>query len=179
MRVLFAGGGTGGHVMPGAATAEALSDLLPGTRSVFLTTDRRAERLCRGSLQDFEVVVIPGLRSGGTVDVTRLPLRMARAAGRLAGVFGRLRPHVVVGLGELGCAMPVVCARTMGIRTMLFEAQAVPGRTVRMLSPMVDCVALAFEQAARMVRARSKLMLGTLIARPKTAALPCRCRNRM
>ena len=46
LRVLFAGGGTGGHLMPGAATAEALRALVPDVQSLFLLTDRRVERSC-------------------------------------------------------------------------------------------------------------------------------------
>ena len=43
LRVVFAGGGSGGHLMPGAATAEALRLLLPRSRSLFLITEGRAE----------------------------------------------------------------------------------------------------------------------------------------
>ena len=160
MRVLFAGGGTGGHIMPGAATAQALCDMRPGTRCLFLTTDRKAERLCRSSLADFETALVPGLRRTGAVDVLRLPVQMLRMGGRLAALMARFRPHVVVGLGELGCAMPVVAARALGIPTMLFDAQGVPGRTVRALAPLVNCMALAFDEAAPMVHTHRALMLG-------------------
>ncbi len=165
MRALFAGGGTGGHIMPGAAAAEALCDLQPGTRCLFLTTNRKAERLCRSSLAEFETELIPGLRRTGAVDLACLPVQMLRSGARLVTVMARFRPHVVVGLGELGCAMPVALARVLGIPTMLFEMNAVPGRTVRMLAPMVDRTVMAFEEAGRFLRARRKLPLGSPVRR--------------
>ncbi|MDP6439319.1 MAG: glycosyltransferase, partial [Candidatus Brocadiia bacterium] len=47
LRVAFAGGGTGGHIMPAAAVAEALGELVPGARCLFLGTSRLAEARCR------------------------------------------------------------------------------------------------------------------------------------
>ncbi|MFW6189535.1 MAG: UDP-N-acetylglucosamine--N-acetylmuramyl-(pentapeptide) pyrophosphoryl-undecaprenol N-acetylglucosamine transferase [Planctomycetota bacterium] len=160
MRVLFAGGGTGGHLMPGAATAGALRRLLPGARCLFLTTDRRAEKRCRGAIAGFETAQVPDAPLHGARSKALFPGRALWATQRALGLMGEFRPHVVVGLGSYNCAVPILLARWLGTPTAVLEANVVPGRTVRALAPVVDRVFVHWGQALARMKPRCAVVSG-------------------
>ena len=160
LRVAFAGGGTGGHLMPAVATAAELQRMLPGTRAVFMTTRRDAEVRCAHALAGFESVRIPATPWAAMRDKVRFPLKSIQAAERVLSALKLLRPHVVVGLGAADCVVPVLTARALGIRTVVLEANAVPGLAVKVLAPIADCVVLQYECAGRGLRARRIMELG-------------------
>jgi len=149
LRVLFAGGGTGGHLIPGAAVAEALRQMMPDTRCLFLTGSRKSERRCLEALGALDTLRFPDTPWSGLSNKLKFPLRSASAAVRMVGVLRQWRPHVVVGLGSYNCVAPVLTARALGVRTALLEANAVPGRAVRLLAPIVNRVIVQWPETAR------------------------------
>jgi len=157
LRVLFAGGGTGGHLMPGAAAAEALRALVPSSQSLFLLTDRPSERSCLHALDGCRTARVPDLRRAGRL---LWPVRAAGALERTLGVLRWFRPHVVVGLGGGNCILPVGAAKSLGMCTAAFESNVTPGRAVRALAPACDCVMLHWPQAAAGLRARRVAVTG-------------------
>ncbi len=163
LRVLFAGGASGGHLMPGAAVAEALTEMLPGCRCLFLKTDRKVEDQCVAALERFEVAVVPSTPWAGAVQKACFPFRSLRSAEQILGVLRQFRPHVVVGLGSYNSVVPVLLARVLRIRTALFESNAVAGLAVRTLAPLADCLFLQWEAARRNVHARRVRVLGNPI----------------
>jgi len=178
LRVVFAGGGTGGHVMPGVATAHALRRLVPGAQCLFLATSRPSEREFRRALAPFEVMEIPAARWGGLAQKLRFAAAAPLAADRALEVLRAFHPHLVVGLGGYSSVLPVLTARALALPTMLFESNAVPGRVVRALAPVVDCVQLQWEVARRHLLARETIVTGnpvrdSLLGGHKIAA---RCR---
>jgi UDP-N-acetylglucosamine--N-acetylmuramyl-(pentapeptide) pyrophosphoryl-undecaprenol N-acetylglucosamine transferase len=166
VRVLFAGGGSGGHLMPAAATAEALEELVPGARACFLLTDGATDRQCVPALAGFESAQMPAVRWRDATEKVRFPARLLKAAGQAARTIRSVRPHVVMGLGGRNCALPLLIGRAAGSRTALLEANAVPGRCVLMLAPLCDLLAVQWRRAAAAARARRVL----------TAGLPVRAR---
>jgi len=160
LRVIFAGGGTGGHLMPGVATAEALRRVYPHSRCLFMVTRRELECDYGSALEGFDAVRVPAVRWGGLVQKLRFAAVSLAALERTMGVFGAFGPDVVVGLGGYGCVVPVLAAKALGIRTMLFESNAVAGRVVRALAPRVDCVQLQWALAAEGVEAKRFLVKG-------------------
>ena len=186
MRVIFAGGGTGGHIMPGAATAQALLELLPGTRCLFLHTARDSERHCNAAMAEFETMEVPAARWRGLARKFRFAFTSVAAVRRSVRVMRGFRPHVVVGLGGYSCVVPVLTAKALGVPTMIFESNAIPGRVVRLLAPVVDCVQLQWGLAADRLKAKRVLISGNPIrtsllegerrsARMHLRLLPDRC----
>ena len=124
-RILFAGGGTGGHVFPGIALAQAHSG-----PTFWLCTTRPfdAPQLTRAGI-DFEALESPRWRGfrGFLGPMSRAIL----AAARRIRVF---RPDVVVGVGGYGTVPPVIAATTQGVPYVLLEQNASPGRANRFLA---------------------------------------------
>ncbi len=160
IRVVLAGGATGGHLMPGAAAATALRQMLPRARCLFLMTDRDVEQHCAAAVSEFERQQVPPTPWAGLRQKALFGVRCAEAAGRVMSVFGSFRPHVVVGLGSHNSFVPVTLANALGLRTALFAADAVPGRLVRLLAPLADRVFLQWRAAEHRLVTRNARVTG-------------------
>jgi UDP-N-acetylglucosamine--N-acetylmuramyl-(pentapeptide) pyrophosphoryl-undecaprenol N-acetylglucosamine transferase len=148
LRVVIAGGGTGGHLYPGVAVARELLAQRPDASVTFA-----------GTAAGIESRVVP--REGFTLDLVRSAGLKGKSLGaRLRGaalipvslidawgIVGRRRPHVVIGVGGYSSGPIVLAAAVRGIPTMLLEQNAVPGLTNRLLSPLVRAAAVTFEES--------------------------------
>jgi UDP-N-acetylglucosamine--N-acetylmuramyl-(pentapeptide) pyrophosphoryl-undecaprenol N-acetylglucosamine transferase len=157
---MFAGGGTGGHLMPGAAVARALCLLMPHTRCLFLTTQREQTSPCAEAISEFEIAHVQETRWDGMVRKAMFPFRSARAAIQVHKAIQDFRPHVLIGLGGHNSVVPCMLARMSQIRTALFESNAVPGAAVRLLAPFADRVMVQWPAAARGMFARRVSITG-------------------
>ena len=148
MRILIAGGGTGGHLYPGIALARELLRRDPSTVVSFA-----------GTAQGIEAHVVP--REGFELDLIHVmglkgKSRVERALGfgllPIAAidawrVIDKRRPDVVVGVGGFASGPVVAIAALLGYPTMLLEQNALPGITNRLLSHVVRAAAVNFEAA--------------------------------
>ena len=148
-RVLFAGGGTGGHLFPGIAVARALVRRHRRAYVAFAGTGRGIEaRVLAPEGFRFETIRSAGLMGKSPRAVARTvamaPLTLLDAARALR----RARPDLVIGLGGYSAGPVVLLAALAGRSTMLLEQNAVPGVTNRMLAPLVQAAAVSFETTA-------------------------------
>jgi UDP-N-acetylglucosamine--N-acetylmuramyl-(pentapeptide) pyrophosphoryl-undecaprenol N-acetylglucosamine transferase len=142
--VLFAGGGTGGHLFPGVAVAERLRQRAPGARVLLAATDRDA-RAPHGAACSLDLVRVSSpRRPRNPLGLPVFGARMAAALGRSLALLRAQRPHVVVGLGGYGSVAPVLAARMVGTPVVLMEQNAVPGVATRMLSRFGTVTAASF-----------------------------------
>ena len=126
-RVLFAGGGTGGHLYPAAAIASRLAGLAPGSEVLFAGSDRPLERRILGDC-GYDHRALPTAPWRGLRGAFGFALGQARgllAARRLVREF---EPQVVVGLGGFPSVGPALAARLAGVPLVLFEPNASPGK---------------------------------------------------
>lgn len=150
IRLLLTGGGTGGHLFPAIATAEAMRRRYPQTRVCFVGTGRRmdATSLAR---YDFQVRTIhcQGLKGKGVAARLRalllLPLALMEALWRIVC----FRPHLVVGVGGYVTGPVVVAARILGRPTLIHEQNSVPGLANRKLGALVSRVCLSLPGSER------------------------------
>lgn len=151
-RALLTGGGTGGHIYPAVAMGEALSAdfeiLFVGMRGGI------EERILRNSEIPAAFISASPLRRRRPLSVFVTIFQNLRGLGEAYAVVKRFRPKVVVATGGY-VAFPVVLAARLASlagRFSLFvglvEPNAVPGLTNRMLTPLVDEVWGAFQEAA-------------------------------
>jgi|CXWL01.1.fsa_nt_gi UDP-N-acetylglucosamine--N-acetylmuramyl-(pentapeptide) pyrophosphoryl-undecaprenol N-acetylglucosamine transferase len=148
MRVLIAGGGTGGHLFPGIALAEEVSTRHPKNDVVFIGTDRGLEaRIVPAAGYHFAAIPSRGLKGVGLgkflLGILTLPLSFI-AAWRL---LRRYQPDVVVGVGGYSSGPVVMVAWLIGLPTAIQEQNAVPGFTNKVLGKFVKSVFVAFEEA--------------------------------
>jgi UDP-N-acetylglucosamine--N-acetylmuramyl-(pentapeptide) pyrophosphoryl-undecaprenol N-acetylglucosamine transferase len=147
-RIVFAGGGTGGHVYPALAIAEELRRRHPAASIVFVGTRRGLERrLVPASGFRLRTLRLSGLKGAGPLG----KLRAAAAAGwavlRCAAWMVRERPHLAIGVGGYVSGPAVLAARLLKVPTMVQEQNHFPGATNRWLAPRVDAVCVPSEAA--------------------------------
>jgi len=146
LRVVVAGGGTGGHLFPGIAVARELLARRPDAVVTFA-----------GTAQGIEARVIP--HEGFALDLLRSSGLKGKGLGaRLAGarriplglldawrIVSRRQPRLVIGVGGYSSGPVVMVAALRGIATMLLEQNAVPGLTNRLLARFVRAAAVSFD----------------------------------
>ncbi len=140
---LVMAGGTGGHIFPGLAVAEALR--AKGWRVHWLGVPGSMEQQLvppRGFA--FESVVFGGVRGKGLGTLLRLPLRLAKACWHSAQVLRRVKPDVVVGLGGYIAFPGGLMAVLMGKPLVLHEQNSVAGLVNKLLARVAKRVFTAF-----------------------------------
>ncbi len=161
MRILIAGGGTGGHLYPGLAVAEEA--LQRGGRHVvgFVGTERGIEaRVLPKMGHSLELIDVIRLKGAGVLGVIKGLLRLPKALFQSMGVLRRFNPDVVVGVGGYASGPVVLLAALTGRPTLVMEQNAVPGLTNRILARFVDRVVLTFERSRRDLPERKVAVLG-------------------
>ena len=147
-RVFFiAAGGTGGHLFPGLAVADALRARDPLVEVVFVGTPRGLEgRLVPAAGYPLELLPILPLNAVGWTRRLRGLLALPRAFLRAFRLLRRLRPEAVLGVGGYAGGPIVLLASLLGVRTVILEPNARPGFTNRTLLPFVRRAACAYEE---------------------------------
>lgn len=144
LHIAVACGGTGGHIFPGLATARALRD-----RGHHVTLWLSGKKLETTVLQGWKgsVVTIPseGFQVKG-VRALRTAVRIFIAVIRCWIAMFRHRPDAVLAMGSYSSIGPCLAARLRGIPFVLHEANAVPGRAVRLLAGKACSIAICFEE---------------------------------
>jgi len=153
--VLFAGGGTGGHLTPALAVADRLRELAPHARIAFASSDRAIDRRLLPAT-DRHVLPLQPLASAAWH-----PLRFVQSGWStwraLRRVFAEVNPSVVVGVGGLASFPVLLAAWRRGIPTVLLEQNAVPGRANRVASRFATAVCVSFPPTPRQWPARLRV----------------------
>ncbi|HVS23107.1 MAG TPA: undecaprenyldiphospho-muramoylpentapeptide beta-N-acetylglucosaminyltransferase [Gammaproteobacteria bacterium] len=141
--IMIMAGGTGGHVFPGLAVAEALR---ARSRSVvWLGTRRGLEaRVVPARGIDIEWITIAGVRGRGVLAWLAAPFKILRAFAQALGALRRRRPAAVLGMGGFVAGPGGVAAWLTRRPLLLHEQNAVAGTTNRLLAPLATRIFAAF-----------------------------------
>jgi UDP-N-acetylglucosamine--N-acetylmuramyl-(pentapeptide) pyrophosphoryl-undecaprenol N-acetylglucosamine transferase len=148
--VVFAGGGTGGHLYIGIALARELQRRNPDGDSLFVGTSRGLEaRIVPQEGFRVEFIVSAGLKRVGPWAAVRNFSLIPKGLLQARRLLRRYAPDAVVGVGGYSSGPVVLAAWWLGKPTLVVEPNAYPGLANRLLAPVVDVVALALPDAAR------------------------------
>jgi UDP-N-acetylglucosamine--N-acetylmuramyl-(pentapeptide) pyrophosphoryl-undecaprenol N-acetylglucosamine transferase len=159
--ILFAGGGTGGHLYPGIAVAEQLRLRLPDARLVFLCTKREIDRVILQP-SGFEFVPQPIVPVVKTIDgLLRFWKGWRETRDLIRALLNDRNPSAVLGLGGYAAWVPVKMAAGQGIATAILNPDVIPGAANLALIKRTSAVCCQFDQTAAHVAAehRSKLRM--------------------
>lgn len=160
MRVLIAGGGTGGHLFSGIAVADELS-ADGGHEIIFVGTSRGLEsRLIPELGYKLRCISIGGLKRMGPwrtlINMLKLPLSLLQSFL----IVLRFRPHVALGVGGYASGPVMLAARLLFRPTVIIEQNSYPGITNRILGKIVRIVVTQFTHAAEFFPAAKIRRLG-------------------
>jgi UDP-N-acetylglucosamine--N-acetylmuramyl-(pentapeptide) pyrophosphoryl-undecaprenol N-acetylglucosamine transferase len=140
---LVMAGGTGGHIFPGLAVAEALRE--KGWKVHWLGgPDSMESRLVPPRGFAYEQIDFSGVRGKGVVTLAFLPLRLLKAFWQSIGVIRRVKPNVVVGLGGYITFPAGMMAVLLGKPLILHEQNSVAGMANKLLAEVADRVFTTF-----------------------------------
>jgi UDP-N-acetylglucosamine--N-acetylmuramyl-(pentapeptide) pyrophosphoryl-undecaprenol N-acetylglucosamine transferase len=150
MRIVFAGGGTGGHVYPALAVARELLKRRPDTEVLFIGGTRGIERkIVGGSGFPLETIPVTGFLRKPSLTVVPFFWNLGVSVVLSRRYIRRFKPSVVMATGGYVSGPPVIAARTLGVPVVIQEQNSLPGITNRALGRFAELVFLGFEDARK------------------------------
>jgi UDP-N-acetylglucosamine--N-acetylmuramyl-(pentapeptide) pyrophosphoryl-undecaprenol N-acetylglucosamine transferase len=152
MRVILAGGGTGGHVIPALAIAQELRSRYHA-QVLFVGTQRGIEiRLVPAAGFELHLIQVGALNRVDLATRLKTLLDLPRALMESAKLIREFRPDVIIGVGGYASGPAMLTAAMMSVPTIAFEPNVVPGFANRMVAPLVSAAAVHFEATCHYFR---------------------------
>lgn len=148
MRVIIAGGGTGGHIFPGLAIAEEFKNRNERTEVIFVGTEYGIE----ARVIPREGYTIKFLRAEGIVGVSvlkkiRAIIKMFLSVIDSYRIIRTVRPDIVIGVGGYASGAIVFISSLMSIPTMILEQNSIPGLTNKILGKFVNAICTTYQES--------------------------------
>lgn len=161
MKVIISGGGTGGHIYPAIAIANALKQQDPNTSLLFVGARRRME-MQKVPEAGYPIVGlnIAGFQRKKLWRNFSLPFKLLASLWKARKVLRSFRPDVVIGTGGYASAPILYMAAKRGIPTLIQEQNAIPGFTNKLLARYVDKVCVAYEGMEQYFPAKKLVITG-------------------
>ncbi len=147
MRIVIAGGGTGGHLFPGIAIAEEFLKRNDLTRIIFIGTKKGIESKLLGQLSyELKEIDIEGVKGRGGKALVRVAYQIPKSIWQSRHILKQFNPHIVVGVGGYASGPAVLVAHFMRTPTAIAEQNAIPGITNRILGNFADKIFVTYAQ---------------------------------
>ncbi len=144
-KLVIAGGGTGGHLFPGVAVAEALVELAPDAQVMFVGTARGIEaRAIPKTPFQLALIDVAGLKGQSFAHRVKTAFKLPASVLASRKILKDFGADAVIGVGGYASGPVLVAARSLGLPTAVCEQNSVPGITNRILSKLVDKVYVTF-----------------------------------
>ena len=158
--MVFAGGGTGGHLYPALAIADEIKKLKPDVEFLFVGTNNKIEaRIVPMRGLKFKAIWISGLHRRVTMENLLFPVKVLVAFVQSFFLVQKFRPDAVVGTGGYVCGPVLFAASLLGIPTFVHESNSFPGITTKLLAGRASRVFIAFEATSRWLKRKDNIEL--------------------
>lgn len=159
-KILFATGGTGGHINPALAVAGYIRENYPKAEILFVgTADRMEAQLVPAAGYDFKTIEIQGfsreLNFEGLKHNIKTVNLLFKSEGQAKKIIEDFKPDVVIGFGGYVSGPVLSVAARMGIPTAVHEQNAFPGVTNKNLAKKVDVVMLTASEAEKLLKPKN------------------------
>ena len=166
MKLLIAGGGTGGHLFPGIAVAEEFLARDPANQVLFVGTDRGIEvRAVPAAGHRLELISAAGIRGKGIFSQLKGAAMMLYGYAQSRKILKSFRPDMVMGVGGYASLPMVLAARGMQIPRFIHEQNAIPGMTNKVLARFVDRVFITLDESAKFFPQGNTMLTGNPLRR--------------
>jgi UDP-N-acetylglucosamine--N-acetylmuramyl-(pentapeptide) pyrophosphoryl-undecaprenol N-acetylglucosamine transferase len=146
MKVVIAGGGTGGHIFPAVAIGHALQRLRPGTELLFVGANGKME-MEKVPQEGFKIVGldIAGFNRSNLLKNLTLPFKLWKSRQQANKVIRDFQPDAVVGVGGFASFPMLYAAQGKGIPTLIQEQNSFAGKSNKILGKKAKAVCVAYE----------------------------------
>lgn len=157
MKILFAGGGTAGHINPALAIADYIKERHPDAQISYIGTAEKLEaKLVPQKGYDFHTIKVAGFSRKLSLKGIAHNLSAAKMAVTSSldskKIIKQINPDVVIGTGGYVSGPVVRAAQQLGYKTAIHEQNAFPGVTTKMLAPKANAVMLAMPEAQKYLK---------------------------
>jgi len=173
MRVLIAGGGTGGHLFPGIAIAEAFIVKDPAGEILFVGTGNPMEvsTLSKKGFDHMNIVAEGFMRRGLWRQIRSL-IKIPFGLWQALRIIWRFDPDIIIGLGAYASAPVALAAKLTGKKIVIHEQNILPGFTNRILGRFADRIFISFPDNLGIFRPSKTVITGNPVRRELLAAPP-------
>jgi UDP-N-acetylglucosamine--N-acetylmuramyl-(pentapeptide) pyrophosphoryl-undecaprenol N-acetylglucosamine transferase len=149
MNVVIACGGTGGHLFPGIAVAEAL--LSRGHETLLLISEKQIDATAVQDRKEFHVEKIPaiGLPRLLSTQVFPFAVKFLRGLNACRRIYRSFRPRAVLGMGGFTSTAPILAGRMSGLPAFIHESNAIPGKANLLNARLSNKVLIGFAECGR------------------------------
>lgn len=159
MRLIIAGGGTGGHLFPGIAVAEEFLARDPDNKVLFVGTERGIEaRVLPRAGYSLECIATAGMRGKSALSKVKGIWLLLIGYAQSRRIIRSFKPDLILGVGGYASGPLVLAAKKNACKCFIHEQNAVPGLTNRILAKVVRKVFISLEESCRHVP-RGKMLL--------------------
>ena len=150
LRVIISGGGTGGHIFPAVSIANALKEMCPGVKILFVGAEGRME-MQRVPAAGYEIKGLPicGFDRKHILNNIKTIFKIMRSRSLAKRIIKDFRPMVAVGVGGYASGPTLDEAQAMGIPTLIQEQNSYAGVTNKLLAKKADKICVAYEGMGR------------------------------
>ncbi len=161
LRVIVAGGGTGGHLFPGIAIASELKARSVGTDILFVVgrKEMETEIVAKAGFKA-QSIDVEGMLGKSTLGYIRALFKILVSSVQSLLIVKAFKPDLIVGVGGYSSGPLCLVARFFGIPTAIHEQNSFPGLTNRILAPLVKRVFISFEESRKYLRGGKLLLSG-------------------
>jgi len=161
LRFIISGGGTGGHIYPAIAIANALKLRFPSAEFLFVgAQDKMEMQKVPQAGYAIQGLWIAGLQRKLTLDNVLFPFKLLSSLWKSSCILRKFKPDVVIGTGGFASGPLLQMANSRGIPTLIQEQNSYPGITNKLLSKKASKICVAYGQLERFFPAAKLVFTG-------------------
>lgn len=150
LRIIISGGGTGGHIFPAVSIANAVRELRPDARILFVGAEGRMEmQRVPAAGYDIKGLPVAGFDRKHLWRNAAVIVKLLRSRQLASRIVREFRPQVAVGVGGYASGPTLNVAQRLGIPTLIQEQNSYAGVTNKLLAKKADCICVAYEGMER------------------------------
>lgn len=156
MRIIFTGGGTGGHIFPAIAVADELKRNFEDVKILFVGAKGRIEeKIVPANNYELRTIDITGLTKK---NIVKLPLKFLKALKNCKEILNNFNPDVVIGLGGFASGPMVYSAIKKKIPSVVQEGNSFPGKVTRYLAAKATKVIVSFDETKDFLKRKDNVI---------------------
>jgi UDP-N-acetylglucosamine--N-acetylmuramyl-(pentapeptide) pyrophosphoryl-undecaprenol N-acetylglucosamine transferase len=172
MRCVIAGGGTGGHLFPGMAIAQAFVEREKGNEVLFIGTEIGIEaKVLPGGKFPLRTIRAKPIQGKSLMEKVRAICGLPMAISEACTILKGFQPQLVLGVGGYASGPTLLAAFLLGMKRAIQEQNVMPGMTNRILKRFSQRIFISFEEAKKYFPEKKTILTGNPIRREFLAAL--------
>lgn len=164
MKVIIAGGGTGGHLFPGIALASDIKEKYPDAQVIFVGTERGLEsKIIPKTDYELKLISVRGFVGKSLNDKVKSLFSLLKSFNECKKIIKSYSPQIVFGVGGYASFTLVLIASLKKIPTVILEQNTIPGLANKILGNFVSAIAITYPETIEYFPKEKVYLTGTPI----------------